>query len=86
MTRKRYKKLLMSVGYSRNSAERMCRRALRRKRTYAEEWEIIRPAAVMTNGIKTAILAKGFSEFANSVKNASISMQQISRAIKENLK
>lgn len=86
MTRKRYKKLLMSVGYSRNSAERLCERIVRRKRTYADEWEIIRPAAVMTEGIKTAILAKRFSEFANSVKNASISMQRLSRAVKENLK
>lgn len=89
MTRKRYKKLLMSVGYSRNSAERMCDRVVRRKRAYAEEWELIMPSAVMTKGVKTAILAKGFSEFANSVqnasiaaKNASIAIQRLSRAAK----
>ncbi len=68
MTRKRYVKLLMGHGYSRNKANRCAERALRTGRTYQEDYDIVQVGIRMGAGFRDGMLAvkRAFAETAKA--------------------
>lgn len=75
MTRKRYVKLLMSRGFSRNEANAVAQRALQIQGSYSAAAKYIRP--------KIEFVVEGFEEFQDALFRASASMEDLARALQE---
>lgn len=75
MTRKRYVKLLMSRGFSRNEANAVAQRALQIQGSYSAAAKYIRP--------KTKFVVEGLEEFQDALFRVSASMEDLARAVQE---
>lgn len=75
MTRKRYVKLLMSRGFSRNEATSVAQRALQIQGSYSTAAKYIRP--------KIKFVVEGLEEFQDALFRVSVSMDDLARALQE---
>lgn len=75
MTRKRYIKLLMSRGFSRNEANAVAQRALQIQGSYSAAAKYIRP--------KIKFVVEGLEEFQDALFRVSASMEDLARAVQE---
>lgn len=75
MTRKRYVKLLMSRGFSRNEANAVAQRALQIQGSYSAAAKYIRP--------KIKFVVEGLEEFQDALFRVSASMENLARAVQE---
>lgn len=75
MTRKRYVKLLMSRGFSRNEANAVAQRALQIQGSYSAAAKYIRP--------KIKFVVEGLEEVQDALFRASASMEDLARALQE---
>ena len=75
MTRKRYVKLLMSRGFSRNEANAVAQRALQIQGSYSAAAKYIRP--------KIKFVVEGLEEFQDALFRVSASMEDLARAVQE---
>lgn len=75
MTRKRYVKLLMSRGFSRNEANAVAQRALQIQGSYSAVAKYIRP--------KIKFVVEGLEEFQDALFRVSASMEDLARAVQE---
>ena len=75
MTRKRYVKLLMSRGSSRNEANAVAQRALQIQGSYSAAAKYIRP--------KIKFVVEGLEEFQDALFRVSASMEDLARAVQE---
>lgn len=75
MTRKRYVKLLMSRGFSRNEANAAAQRALQIQGSYSAAAKYIRP--------KMKFVVEGLEEFQDALFRVSVSMDDLARAVQE---
>ena len=75
MTRKRYVKLLMSRGFSRNEANAVAQRALQIQGSYSAAAKYIRS--------KIKFVVEGLEEFQDALFRVSASMEDLARAVQE---
>lgn len=75
MTRKRYVKLLMSRGFSRNEANAVAQRALQIQGSYSAAAKCIRP--------KIKFVVEGLEKFQDALFRVSASMEDLARAVQE---
>lgn len=75
MTRKRYVKLLMSRGFSRNEANAVAQRALQIQGSYSAAAKYIRP--------KIKFVVEGLEEFQDALFRVSASMEDLARAVQD---
>ena len=75
MTRKRYVKLLMSRGFSRNEANAVAQRTLQIQGSYSAAAKYIRP--------KIKFVVEGLEEFQDALFRVSASMEDLARAVQE---